>query len=478
MLIAILILALILRIINLGQSIWLDEGINAVYVNELNFKQLFFEYPIGDFHPPLFHLVLKTFITFFQLSEWSLRVPSVIFGVMTVITTYLIGKRLYDNKTGVISALLIATSPLAIYYSQEARMYSLAAFLASLSVYFFVSVLKNDKVYNWIGFILATALTLYTEYIPYLLIPTFLLFITLFKKRIAKSTLKSFLPSFLLVLILISPWLLVLPNQLKTGLLSASASPVWASVVGSAQLKELPLTLVKFIIGRISIDNNLTYLLAVTPLTIFYLFLLTISLLRMNYQRLFLWFYLLIPATLAFIISINIPVYSYFRLVFILPAFYILAASAITNVNWTKPTRFLLIIALMINITCTSIYLFNSKFHRENWRDATNYVIQNSDRNTIVLFESNFTMSPFDYYNQDKVQTIGALNNFNPKKEDVLLNIQNGVQDKSRVYLFQYLSSISDPQGFVFQSLVDLNFANTNTVDFRGVGFVYEFIRR
>src|SRR3990167_6716122 len=123
-LVCIIIIALVLRLVNINQSLWLDEGINAVFAGNLSFRQLIFDYPLGDFHPPLYHVILKVFILIFGNSEFFLRLPSVLFGTMTVFVTYLIGKSLFDVRTGLIGALLLSTSPLGIYYSQEARMYS------------------------------------------------------------------------------------------------------------------------------------------------------------------------------------------------------------------------------------------------------------------------------------------------------------------------------------------------------------------
>src|SRR3989337_3506852 len=137
MIFIILLVALVLRFISLNQSLWLDEAINVNVARALSFKSLIFNYSLSDFHPPLYHILLRSWILFFGSSEISVRRPSVLLGIGTVFVTYLIGKKLFENKTALIAPMLIATSPLSIYYSQEARMYMLAAFLATLSCYFF-----------------------------------------------------------------------------------------------------------------------------------------------------------------------------------------------------------------------------------------------------------------------------------------------------------------------------------------------------
>src|SRR5687767_8667960 len=127
----------LLRLISINQSLWLDEATSAL-VAQMSFSDIFIKFLPGDFHPPLYYLVLKIWAGIFGYSEISLRLPSVIFGICTVYVIYLLGKEMFNKKVGLIASLLLATSGLNIYYSQEARMYSLATLLVSLLVYFFI----------------------------------------------------------------------------------------------------------------------------------------------------------------------------------------------------------------------------------------------------------------------------------------------------------------------------------------------------
>ena len=69
MIIIILLIALVLRLISINQSLWLDEAINVNVASTLDVKKLIFEYALGDFHPPLFHIILKYWIDVFGSSE-------------------------------------------------------------------------------------------------------------------------------------------------------------------------------------------------------------------------------------------------------------------------------------------------------------------------------------------------------------------------------------------------------------------------
>lgn len=482
MLLVSLIIALVLRLVNINQSLWLDEAINVNIVKSVDFQTLIFKYSLGDFHPPLYHLVLKTWYLLAEkvpLPVWEItfRLPSILFGVATVYIAYLIGKKLFDKRTALTVALLLATAPLHIYYSQEARMYSMAGFFASLSVYYFISIIKKDKLTYWLGFIIATTLMLYTDYLPYLLLPTYVIYLIWARKTITKGTIKALIPAILIITVLITPWLLILPKQLSVGLSAAAISPAWANVVGSPDLKSLTITFVKFTIGRISIENNLLYTLTMVPIALFIGLLFIFSVLRTNSKRSFLYFWFFLPIILSFAAAFFVPIFAYFRLLFVLPAFYLILSSGINILSHIWLKRILLSTALVINLVCVTVYFLNPAFQREDWKNAVKFVHQRSDDKTVVLFESNYTMAPYDYYNQDKIEGHGALDSFDATTSDIKTKVKNYTQEKNKVYLFQYLSGITDPQGLLFKEISLLGFNNTKTQDFHGVGFVYEFTK-
>jgi len=477
MILIIITVAAILRLVVIDQSLWLDEAINVNNAQALDFKSLVLSYSLSDFHPPLYHVILKLWIMFFGTSEISIRTPSILFGLSTVYATYLIGKKLFEEKTALIGATLMATAPLAIYYSQEARMYSLAAAAAAFSVYFFISLFKKDTIFLWLGLIASTAIMLYTDYLPYLLIPAYLLYLFLNKKTIRKATFRTFIPAFIIIFILLIPWMLLFPKQIQIGLSAAAASPAWAQVVGSPEAKSVALTFVKFTIGRISHDNNFLYVLIFAPIAVFVASLFALALLRLSRLRSFLWYWLFTTVILGFAISFFVPVFAYFRFLFVLPAFYLIAASGINTVNWPPLTRTFLGLFLLVNLASSYIYFTNPQFQRESWKDAAAYVVGSSTSQTIVLFESNYSIAPFEYYNRGQVPSYGGLDSFTPDQAKVKERLAVLTQNKTKVFLFQYLSGITDPGGMIFKELSNLGFANTSTKDFSGVGFVYEFTK-
>lgn len=429
MIILILILSFIVRLINLNQSLWLDESIEILAAKNISIFKLLTQYAIGDFHPPLYHLLLKFWGSIFGWSEISMRLPSVFFGILTVYFVYLIGKKLFGGKYGLASATVMAVSPLAVYYSQEARMYSLATVAVTASVYFF---LKK----NWMAYFFCFTIALYTDYLPYLMIPLFLYW--------SKSN-RKLLIAHCLLLILSLPLAPLFLKQFSVGTSTASSLPLWSKVVGNFNFLSLPLTIVKFIIGRISIDNNLIYLAIISPVVLFY------SWLIISVREKTLWLWFLFPLLLGFFISAFIPIFSYFRFLFVLPAFTLLVSAGAY-----KKGKFYLLAVLIISFVCLATFNITPDFHREDWRSAVAYI--NSDPGT-VLIPSLAQAAPLNYYDSNlTVQDLSTMN----------------IGYSTPVYYFQYVQEIFDPQNIIQKSLKPKGYVQVEEKRFSGL-VVYKY---
>lgn len=104
------------------------------------------------------------------------RIPSVLFGVLTVLMAYFLGKGLYDTRTGIISALLLAISSYHIGFSRvEADSYDTFFYLLSLWVFYKGIAAKNPKYLLFSG--ITTGIACACKFSAALLLPAFLLFI-------------------------------------------------------------------------------------------------------------------------------------------------------------------------------------------------------------------------------------------------------------------------------------------------------------
>jgi uncharacterized membrane protein len=423
---AALLVGLVLRLISLNQSLWLDEATSALAA-KMPLSDFFTKFMPGDFHPPLYYLILKLWASIFGFSEISLRIPSVIFGLGMVYFVYLIAKKLFNEKTGIIAATLIATSGLAVYYSQEARMYSLAAFLVGVLVYMFIQK-------KWVLFSITLALLAMTDYVSLFILPVF----WILGKKDFKKLVLAHIPAFAVFLI----WLPVFYKQILGGLSVQGSN--WWNLLGVPTIKNAALILVKFILGRISFDNKIIYG-AITAAVIL-LFGFVIYKARRSSKLIWLW--LSLSIFLGILISFKVPTLSYFRFLFCLPAFYILLAVGIEKAGRYK---YLFLSALIaVNLISTMYYLTNYKFQREDWRAAARAI--GSD--TIVFPVASQTEA-LEYYGKGS-QIVFAGSFAGSEKE---------------IWLSRYVWQIFDPTDSARKKVENLGYNMRGQYNFNGVVF-------
>ncbi len=129
--IVLLLLALALRFYGLEtQSMWADEG--GTLALAARTPDVILRDTLADVHPPLYYWILHAWMGLFGVNVAAARGLSAICGTLAVLATYQLARRWYGLLAGWVAGIAAAISPLAIHYSQEARMYALAMLLAAL----------------------------------------------------------------------------------------------------------------------------------------------------------------------------------------------------------------------------------------------------------------------------------------------------------------------------------------------------------
>lgn len=211
LILAILTLAGFLRLYGLGsESVWLDEAV-SVHIAKTSLLSIIQSGINNDVHPPLYYLLLHFWMLLFGQSEAAIRSLSACFGIISVYLLYKVGRELFDHKVGLVASFLLAISAFAIYYSQEARQYSLLLLLTLLSFFFFIKILGADKPRKTYIFFysLANILLCYTHIFGLFAIGSQVLYFLLFRSRYAKAQL-AFWTAQTVTLVSFSPWIFVL----------------------------------------------------------------------------------------------------------------------------------------------------------------------------------------------------------------------------------------------------------------------------
>lgn len=144
---ACLVLAAALRLVDVGrQSLWIDEVLSLESAAQ-PLAVLAFE---ADGHPPLYHLLLKLSGRW-SASELRGRVLSALFGVGAVGMLIVAGTRMFGADVGLLAGVLLALSPLHVWYSREGRMYSLAVLFAVVSSACLVPAVERGRWRDWLA---------------------------------------------------------------------------------------------------------------------------------------------------------------------------------------------------------------------------------------------------------------------------------------------------------------------------------------
>ncbi len=453
----ILTVALILRIINLNQSFWLDEAAQVIESTR-GFTDQF--QLAADFHPPLYHLILFFWMKFGTSEIW-VRLLSVLFGLGSIFSIYKIGNFLGNKKIGLIASFFLAISPYHIWYSQEARPYMLFVFISLVSTYLLLQR-------NWLMYTVSISLSLYSLYFAPFLILGHLVYIIYFHKKELVNFIKSIIITFLVFI----PWIPSFINQLQVG--TGGFFSGWTDVVSFSPIKSIPLTFAKFILGHGSFDNKILYGSNVAPVILLFVFCcIRIGKIKKGKTLLIIF---LIPLAGSVIISFFIPILAPQRLLFLLPIFYLILAFGLEKSSKTiQVIGYILIIS--VSITGIIQYYFDPFSQREDWRSAVSYVERYNDDKGVSLFVFPDPFAPYLWYKKDKIDAWGIAPNFTIRNEDLDM-IQPKLANKSRIYFFQYLTGLTDHEGKTNKFITTLGYNESLIKNFPGVGFVYIYDKK
>ena len=160
---ALILLGFALRVHNLDAfSFWTDEGLtperSGYAIGQILRNEIVIQGVVTtDTHPPLYYLIIHGTRHLFGTRDFAFRYPSVLFGVLLIPLIYQLARRMPSpnpsrragdqtpsplgrglgrgSSAGLIIALLATVNPLQIYYSQEARMYTLLVLLVTAMSY-------------------------------------------------------------------------------------------------------------------------------------------------------------------------------------------------------------------------------------------------------------------------------------------------------------------------------------------------------
>ncbi len=168
---AIILLAVTLRLHAIGQDeLWLDEASSFQIATAADWVDV----AVLNNTPPLYYVLLRGWIGVFGNSETAVRSLSAVFGTLFVAAIIWFGWTIFHPAVGLWAGLWAAVAPIHVYYSQEARAYTLVTLFLLLTYAFLWRALATNRWRPWAAAAVCGAGALYSHYLAIFgLVPSF-----------------------------------------------------------------------------------------------------------------------------------------------------------------------------------------------------------------------------------------------------------------------------------------------------------------
>jgi uncharacterized membrane protein len=439
-LILLLLAAFTLRLYRLDhQEIWGDEA-HSAYVASL--PLLSAVSPRTETNPPLYHLLLYFWARLTGSSVFALRFLSLVLGMLTVPLVYRLARLAFGELVGFLAALLCAISPFQVYYSQEARMYALATFFTTLSMFLLARIVSGESSGHsrsnsdrpgspdpdqkrglgnppgairslWLAYLLATAAAIFTHYYALFVVVAQNAFVIALWRRdrgfdtpsatggLCPPRPKGGVTRWLAVQAALAlsfvPWVLA-----QRGFLGGKASARFDELTLPGLISIVKRSLVAFSVGT-TVEAPLGHYLTLAFLLLAALGLAAAFRRRADGRRWQTWLFLawlVIPLAFAWLVNPIMPFFQERYLLVIAPAFIILAACGL---EWMGDrSLWLLVLGLLLVVSASFFSLhnwfFDDAYTKGEYGLMMDYVRDRAQRGDLLLLNNPLQESLFDYY--------------------------------------------------------------------------------
>ncbi len=369
------------------QSLWLDEAYSVIMARESIVRII--QHQMSDSSPPLYYILLHLWQYLWGDSEFAVRSLSAIAGILLIPVTSYLARYLFpstiSSQTAIWGAMLIAFSPFQIYFSQETRMYSLAALAASLAIMGYVKKTKLDE--NGWYFIPSMAACIWLHNYGWLIWGGLILYSMLQERKlwiyhfgVASAT---------------APWILGLAFQL-TGDTSA-----W---VPSPRLAFLWETLNSFAGKSAFMPISSISELVLIVSSILFLFLLIFGITQCfieNSTGILIICLVLIPVISAWLVSYIKPIYYPGRYEMIFHAVAVISVARGLSISRFTTCMSQILLACFLGCQLFFLSVYYTDFHKSTDRIAGNYLQSLGITTQDLVITTDLSKTPLEYYMGD-----------------------------------------------------------------------------
>ena len=446
------------RVYHLGyQSLWRDE-VDAIRFARWPLPQLLATFARPGWNGPLYFFLLRHWMALAGDGEFAVRFFSLLFGVLTVPLAYALGRKLLSPRVGLLAGLLAAFSPYLVWYSQEAKMYSLVTFLTLLSTYLYLTALERGGWGRWAAYVAVTSLCFYTHLLAALIVPTqAILFLAWWPRYRARwKAWLAALGCLTLPYLPLARWEVpLLLSPFETGhrfyplgtILSVLFLAFSLGVAPWQSLLPLGLFAFVFLAGAALDWGDLSERRGVVTLLL----------------------YLFAPVVGLYLISLGMPIFADRYLIYVAPAFYLLLARGLTAVGRRSKVLFAGCLALLLLFDARSLWTQAHTRIKSDFRAAASYFAAHRGPDDVVIFLIPYARHTFEYYYRgDYSWADGPYTNGGMSEEEVAAILEEMTAGHRAVWLVASEEELWDERGLV-QGWLDANADLVAEVEFARV---------
>lgn len=381
-------IAFLLRVHRLGgQSLWRDE-VDTIYLTGWELPLMLQQLVANGHNGPLYYLLLRPWQFAGGISEFAVRYPSAMMGTLAVPLAYLLARQLgFCRRAGLLLGLLLATSPYLVWYSQEAKMYTLLLVVVMVAFMAYFKAMMGHGTRWWVVFVLATSLSFYLHILAPAMLIVYAALALIFYRQ-ARRRWRAWLIS---MAGLTLPYLPLVAWQF----------PLFWSGAGQGHpfypLREQFSLLLQLYSSGLIKFVGLTAVVLVVFLLLAGLFLAHRRVEKYSLRyRLMLAAWLFLPPLVIYLISLRVPVFEDRYVIYITPAFYLLLAMGLILVRRHSRRLAGLCLGLLLAINLLGIWQQQRQPIKADFRAAAAFVAEH--RPAAIMIQMPYLKRTFDYY--------------------------------------------------------------------------------
>jgi hypothetical protein len=457
-----------------NQSFWTDEAFSV--------NQRFLAGPIWtDLNriSPLYFILLGLWSKLVGTTEFALRTLSIFLGLVAVCITYFIGYRLFDRRTAVFGAILLASSPYFIWYAQEVRYYGLILMASLMMTYSFHRAISEGSWYWWLAYGATSLLGLFSLVTVIFLLGAHGLYVLCCARNrpLLRKVLAYQIPV-LLVFAAFVIWSGGRSDRSLTALLTKRPTITWYESTRSREVLPIadlagivPYTFYAFSVGfslgpavrelQVSraIGSLASHTWTLVPVGLLFATVVALGVKKLWQKRdarMFVLLWLSVPILGTYLLATLTTFHEYNTryVVMSLPAYMLILAAGIAALPRSRIRLVLLASVLIVNGLSLANYYFDPHYAREDARSTAEYLKSETSARDLILINGN--TSALKYYFKSGLPLIPIDSQTTKNELLVTAKLREVSKNSDRIWLVEMRSWETDPKGQVKATLEKL----------------------